>query len=201
MRPTVLTLACLTIIGLAGCGGERCGSCTADDAKTHAGHGKSDACAVPAALVATLQPTQGNQTKGTVRFTQVEGGVKIVADVEGLAPNGTHAIHIHEFGDMGTADGSGAGGHYNPGNHPHGGPDSEHHHAGDLGNLTADATGKVHHEMVAKGLSLCCGAQPIIGRSVIIHAKADDLTSQPAGNAGPRITQGVIGVAKAPAAP
>ena len=166
-----------------------------DDAKGHA-HGKDAACPVPAALVAVMQPTKGNQTAGKVRFTAVDGGVRIVADITGLTPGQKHAIHIHEFGDVSAEDGSAAGGHYNPGGHPHAGPEAAHRHAGDLGNLTADATGAAHYELVAKGLSLCCGAEPVIGRSVIIHAKEDDLTSQPAGNAGPRIAQGVIGASK-----
>jgi len=143
-----------------------------------------------------MLPTKGNSVGGKVRFTDVEGGVRIVADITGLTPNGKHAIHIHEFGDVSAEDGSAAGGHYNPGGHPHGGPESEHRHAGDLGNLTADAAGNAHYELVVKGLGLCCGATPVIGRSVIIHAKEDDLTSQPSGNAGPRIAQGVIGATK-----
>ncbi|MBA3700635.1 MAG: superoxide dismutase family protein [Planctomycetes bacterium] len=154
------------------------------------------ACAMPAALVAVMQPTKGNVAAGTVHFTQVPAGVRIVAKISGLTPGGKHAFHIHEFGDVSAEDGSAAGGHFNPGGHPHGGPESEHHHAGDLGNLTADAAGNAHYELVAKDLSLCCGKMSAIGRSVIIHAKEDDLTSQPSGNAGPRIAQGVIGATK-----
>ena len=196
---TFIGLFTATLMGLAGCCGERCGS---DEAKTVAGAHDRDAgkvtetCPVPAALIAVMQPTKGNQVAGSVRFTDVEGGVRVVADISGLTPSGKHAFHLHEFGDVSAEDGSAAGGHYNPGKHPHGGPEAEHHHAGDLGNLIADATGNAHYEIVVKGLSLCCGAVPVIGRSVIIHAKEDDLTSQPAGNAGPRIAQGVIGASK-----
>lgn len=151
---------------------------------------------MPEALIAVIQPTKGNVTKGVVRFTAVPSGVRIVADITGLTPNTKHAIHIHEFGNTSAEDGSAAGGHYNPDGHMHGGPEAEHRHAGDLGNLSADAAGNAHYELVMKDLSLCCGKASIIGRSIIIHAKEDDLTSQPAGNAGPRIAQGVIGVAK-----
>lgn len=190
---------------LAGCHDHRCTTCGGEmDAKPAHDHGvksddhgtKAETCKAPAALVAVMQPTKGNMTAGKVRFTAVDGGVRIVADITGLTPGAKHAIHIHEFGDISAEDGSAAGGHYNPGGHPHGGPGAEHHHAGDLGNLTADAAGNAHYELVAKGLSLCCGKEPVIGRSVIIHAKEDDLSSQPAGNAGPRITQGVIGATK-----
>ena len=153
-------------------------------------------CKSPAALVAAIHPTKGNTATGVVRFTTVPAGVRIVADISGLTPSAKHAIHIHEFGDVSAEDGSAAGGHYNPGGHTHGGPDAEHRHAGDLGNLSTDAAGNAHYELVVKDLTLCCGKSPVIGRSIIIHAKEDDLTSQPAGNAGPRIAQGVIGVAK-----
>jgi superoxide dismutase, Cu-Zn family len=198
------------LLAFTGCGSDRCEECEKDGhaghgaavADPHAGHGAAsgaaskEACPMPAALVAVMMPTKGNTVGGKVRFTEVAGGVHIIADITGLTPGGKHAFHIHEFGDVSAEDGSAAGGHYNPGGHPHAGPEAEHHHAGDLGNLTADATGNAHYEIVAKGLSLCCGAVPVIGRSVIIHAKEDDLTSQPAGNAGPRIAQGVIGTAK-----
>ena len=188
-----------TLIGLAGCCGDRCASDEAKTAVSGPDHGAAkvtETCPVPAALVAVMQPTKGNQVAGTVRFTAVDAGVRVVADISGLTPSGKHAFHLHEFGDVSAEDGSAAGGHYNPGKHPHGGPDSAHRHAGDLGNLTADATGTAHYDLVIKDLSLCCGAIPVIGRSVIIHAKEDDLTSQPAGNAGPRVAQGVIGASK-----
>lgn len=216
MRLALLAGFIVTSLFLAGCHDHRCTKCGDEmpgDAKAAHDHGakakdpaaaahdhgsakSGDACAMPAALVAVMAPTKGNSVGGKVRFTTVDGGVRIVADITGLTPGGKHAIHIHEFGDVSAEDGSAAGGHYNPGGHPHGGPDSEHHHAGDLGNLTADAAGNAHYELVAKGLSLCCGKMSVIGRSVIIHAKEDDLTSQPAGNAGPRIAQGVIGATK-----
>ena len=40
------------------------------------------------------------------------------------------------------------------------------------------------------------GAHSILGRGVVVHEKADDLKSQPAGNAGGRLAVGVVGVAK-----
>jgi Cu-Zn family superoxide dismutase len=144
--------------------------------------------------VAVLHPTAGNQAKGTVRFTQSGDDVKVVADVEGLMPGQKHAIHIHQFGDCSSADGMSAGGHYNPEGHSHGLPDVEMRHAGDLGNLQADAQGKAHHELTVKNISIAGMKNPIIGRGVIVHAKVDD-GGQPVGNAGARIACGVIGVA------
>jgi Cu-Zn family superoxide dismutase len=144
--------------------------------------------------VAVLAPTKGNEVSGVVTFTMVKSGVLIVADVTGLTP-GAHGFHIHEFGDCSAADGASAGGHFNPHHAQHGAPDSEMRHAGDFGNLDADATGKAHYERVDKVISLE-GADSIIGHAVIVHAKADDLKTQPTGNAGARVACGVIGVAK-----
>lgn len=144
--------------------------------------------------VATLAPTKGNSVSGMVTFTKVEGGVKIVADVTGLTP-GLHGFHIHEFGDCTAPDAASAGGHFNPHHMQHGGPDAAVRHAGDFGNLEADASGKAHYERVDTTISLD-GADSIIGHGVIVHEKADDLKTQPTGNAGARVACGVIGVAK-----
>ncbi len=147
--------------------------------------------------IAVLHPTQGSQASGTVRFTQEgEDSVRVVADLTGLAPNSTHGFHIHEFGDCSSPDASSAGGHFNPGNMPHGGPDSPQHHAGDLGNVTANEQGNVHVEMTLHHVTVGSHPNPILGRSVILHAKADDLKSQPSGDAGGRIACGVIGAMK-----
>jgi len=144
--------------------------------------------------VAVLSSTKGNSVSGTVTFTKVDGGVKVVADVTGLTP-GLHGFHIHEFGDCSAPDATSAGGHFNPHHMEHGGPDATSHHAGDLGNLEADASGKAHYELMDKTLSLD-GADSIVGRGVIVHEKADDMKTQPTGNAGARVACGAIGVAK-----
>ena len=143
--------------------------------------------------VAVLGAASGSQVKGTVRFTQEGKSVKVVAHVEGLTAGQKHAIHIHEFGDCSAADGASAGSHYNPEKHPHGLPDAKEKHAGDLGNLEADASGKAHHEITVQNIMIAGRNNPIIGRAVIVHAKADD-GSQPTGNAGGRIACGVIGI-------
>lgn len=146
------------------------------------------------AAVAVLIPTVGNAVTGVVRFTQVDGGVRVVADVSGLKP-GTHGFHIHEFGDISAADGMSAGGHLNPGHAKHGAPDAAERHEGDLGNLKADDNGHASADYIDTVISLN-GPTSIIGRGVIVHADADDLKSQPVGNAGKRVAAGVIGVAK-----
>lgn len=140
---------------------------------------------------ATTQPTNNNVT-GTVTFTVDGDHLKFVADIDGLAPNTEHGFHIHDKGDLSAADLSSAGGHFNPTKEHHGGPDAEHHHAGDLGNLKADDKGHAHLEGTVMHATLGSGDTSIVGRSVIIHAKPDDLKSDPSGNSGARIGGGVI---------
>lgn len=144
--------------------------------------------------VAELHPASGSKVAGMVTFTKVDGGVKIVADVTGLKP-GEHGFHVHEFGDCSSPDATSAGGHFNPGHMQHGAPDATIRHAGDFGNLVADASGKAHYERVDTVISLD-RADSIVGYAVIVHEKVDDLKTQPTGNAGARVACGVIGVAK-----
>ncbi|MCB1119554.1 MAG: superoxide dismutase family protein [Chlamydiia bacterium] len=140
--------------------------------------------------VAYVHPTEGNEAHGRVTFDQVDGGVQVTADIEGLMP-GKHGFHIHEHGDCSAPDASSAGGHFNPTNKPHGGPESQEHHVGDLGNLEADAEGRAHFEFASEELELN-GPNSIIGKSVIVHADEDDLTTQPTGNSGARVGCGTI---------
>jgi Cu-Zn family superoxide dismutase len=161
-------------------------------ADEHAAHAMPAPAVTAAAAV--LLPTQGNEVRGTVRFTKVTDGVRVVADVAGLKP-GKHGFHVHEFGDATSADGSAAGGHFNPGHQSHGAPNAAQRHAGDLGNLEADASGHAALDYVDPVLALD-GPNSIVGRGLIVHADADDLVSQPTGNAGKRVACGVIGLAK-----
>ena len=143
--------------------------------------------------IAVLHSSSGSQVMGTVTFTQMGDTVQVIADVTGLTP-GKHGFHIHEFGDCSAADASSAGGHFNPMKKPHGAPDAPERHAGDMGNLEADSTGKAHLELKDNMLKLS-GENSILGHGVIVHEKVDDW-SQPVGNAGGRLACGVIGIAK-----
>jgi Cu-Zn family superoxide dismutase len=117
---------------------------------------------------------------------------------------GGHGFHIHESGsceDMGKA----AGGHYNPAHASHGealksGVDKAH--AGDMGNIVADAKGQATLSIVLPGVTVSNSKTAVAGRSVVIHEKIDDF-SQPTGNAGGRIACGIIGIMtpQAPATP
>jgi len=171
-------LTVVVVLTLAGCGG---------------GEGHKSASTTTKAI-AVLNPTEGNTVQGVVSFTKTDKGIHIQAGIEGLAP-GLHGFHIHEYGDCSSPDAASAGGHFNPGKMPHGAPNAEKHHAGDLGNIGADGAGAARLEVVAKGISFD-GADSIIGRAMIVHASPDDFTTQPTGNAGARIACGVIGLAK-----
>jgi Cu-Zn family superoxide dismutase len=141
--------------------------------------------------VAALSPASGSQAGGTVSFRTIPGGVHMDAALAGL-PQGEHGFHIHEAGDCSAADASSAKGHFNPFNKPHGGYAHGEHHAGDMPNLTADASGKAVLSVDLPGLVIGAGETNILGRSVVIHVDPDDYKSQPAGNSGKRIACGVI---------
>lgn len=99
--------------------------------------------------------------------------VEITGEVAGLTP-GEHGFHIHEFGDASAPDARSAGDHFNPAKMPHGSPIDEKRRVGDFGNIKADQTGRA----VVKIIRLS-GPRSIVGRSVVVHAGADDLKSQP----------------------
>jgi Cu-Zn family superoxide dismutase len=108
------------------------------------------------------------------------------------APPGTHGLHLHEKGDCSAADATSAGGHFNPTSMPHAGPMDAQHHAGDLGNIEIKADGTGHLEIFSEMLTVSAGPNSVVGRSVVFHEKADDLKTQPTGNAGGRLGCGVI---------
>ncbi|HJT46424.1 MAG TPA: superoxide dismutase family protein [Chthoniobacterales bacterium] len=139
--------------------------------------------------VAQIGSSSNSKVTGTVSFTKVGDEVQVVADVQNLTP-GKHGFHIHEKGDCSAPDASSAGAHFNPTMKHHGGPMTADHHTGDLGNIEADSTGKAHLDWKGK-LSLS-GADSIIGKSIVVHEKEDDLKTDPSGNSGARIGCGVI---------
>ena len=146
----------------------------------------------PKHATATMAGTaKFKSVKGTVEFKETDDGIEVTANIEGLK-KGVHGFHIHEKGDCSAPDGKSAGGHFNPGGHKHGAPDAAEHHEGDLGNITAEKDGKGTATLTIKGVTLGDGDTSIVGKGFIIHAKADDLKSQPVGNAGDRVACGVI---------
>ncbi len=145
---------------------------------------------VGARAVAEMAPTEGNSVSGTVVFMQGDDGLQVSVDLTGLEAGTSHGFHVHETGDCSAADGTSAGGHYNPEGHDHALPDAATRHAGDMGNVTADDDGKVQTTLEFSNITIG-GPNPIEGRAVILHASPDD-GGQPTGNAGARIACGVI---------
>ncbi|MGH7170507.1 MAG: superoxide dismutase family protein [Gemmataceae bacterium] len=154
---------------------------------------KEEEKAGPKNAVAVVHGFGESHVKGVVHFMATADGVVIRGTITGLTP-GKHGFHIHQFGDVSSADPKCHGGHFNPEKKKHGGPHTAERHVGDLGNISADADGKATINMTDKHIALS-GSHSIVGRAVIIHAKADDLKSQPSGDAGPRVAGGVVGLA------
>lgn len=151
----------------------------------------------PKTVTATLNPKSDSNVSGSVTFEEVNGVVNMTAKMSGLEP-GVHAIHLHESADCSAPDGTSAGGHWNPTAQPHGKwGDANGYHKGDIGNFTADADGNATVTFSTDEWCISCDdpTKNIIGKGVIVHAGADDYTSQPSGAAGARVScAGIIEV-------
>ncbi len=158
--------------------------------KSHDHDHAHDAPPLPTKAVCVLVPTKGNDVHGIVAFSETKSGTELSGEVRGLTP-GKHGFHIHEFGDLRSDDGASAGAHYDPHGHKHGGLDDKERHIGDLGNITANQSGVASVKMTVRDLKV----HFVLGRSLVVHAKEDDLKTQPSGDSGARIAVGVIGVA------
>ena len=144
---------------------------------------------VVATALVDLFPTEGSEVNGSVTFEETNGRVKMTAEVSGLAP-GKHGFHIHEIGDCSSPDASSAEGHWNPGNTQHGAPDSPTHHAGDLGNIEADAEGNASFQMTVDFITLSEGPNSVNSKAVIVEADEDKF--DPSRSDGARLACGVI---------
>ena len=144
---------------------------------------------------ADLVNAQG-ATVGHAKLSATSGGVKISVEASQLTP-GDHGIHIHNVGKCEGPAFTTAGGHFNPTSAHHGTHNAADPkpHLGDLPNLTIDAKGKGKLSFVVSGATLDPGANSLFhdgGTALVIHAKADDLMSDPSGNSGDRVACGVI---------
>ncbi len=141
---------------------------------------------------APIHPASGSTTRGTAIFIREGESVTLQISLEG-APPGDHAVHLHETGDCSAPDATSAGAHWNPGGHNHGRWGTAPFHLGDIGNITVDQDGRGSLLLTTEAWSVGSGAEnDVLGRAVIVHAAADDFTTQPTGAAGGRIGCGVI---------
>jgi len=147
----------------------------------------------PKAARAELKDAQGKAV-ATAKLKQLKNGVRISLAATGL-PAGVHAFHIHAVGKCEAPDFKSAGGHFNPEGKKHGLKNPEGPHAGDMPNITVDAKGKGKATAVNARVTLGEGANSLFhegGTAIVIHEKADDDMTDPAGNAGNRIACGVV---------
>lgn len=202
MRSTFVLMGLLTLSLLTACGGHD------DHGYDHGDTDQPSPFATVSKAVGVLAPTEETSpegVRGTVTFTQTKHGLLIDAKVTGLRPNSKHALRVHEWGDVSDADAATAtGGLYDPeGKGTHGLPTvhshGDHSHgftggsAAGLGNLQADAQGNAVYSETYENITLT-GNNALLGRAIVICLNEDDGT-EPDGNAGAVIAQGVIGIA------
>ncbi|HLS31408.1 MAG TPA: superoxide dismutase family protein [Flavobacteriaceae bacterium] len=141
-----------------------------------------------------MSSKSNSNVKGEVTFTEEDGVVKMEAKFSGLKP-GTHAIHLHETADCSSDDGTSSGGHWNPTDERHGKwGDSDGYHKGDIGNFEADKDGNGTVTFETDEWCIGCDddTKNIIGTAVVVHEGEDDFESQPAGDAGARVSCGEV---------
>ncbi|XP_060175296.1 superoxide dismutase [Cu-Zn], chloroplastic-like isoform X1 [Lycium barbarum] len=139
-----------------------------------------------------------SNVQGVVTFTQEnDGPTTVKVRLTGLTP-GLHGFHLHEYGDV-TNGCMSTGAHFNPTSKTHGSPGDETRHAGDLGNIEANADGIAEATIIDNQIPLT-GPNSVVGRALVVHELEDDLgkggqeLSLATGNAGGRLACGVVGL-------
>jgi len=179
---TLLTLFTITVVSI-GC----------EKAQQHTGVLTPD---TPIQANAMIGASNDSGVTGTAVFTQNEDQITLMIEIMGASP-GLHAVHIHANGDCSAPDGSSAGGHWNPTGVAHGKWGEGEFHLGDIGNITVGEDGTGSISLTTDLWEIGTGSDvDVVGKGIIVHAGADDFTSQPSGAAGMRIGCGVIVLAE-----
>jgi Cu-Zn family superoxide dismutase len=196
MRFTAMTGAVAFATALAACSG---GTDTANDTETDAIYGNEPVNGMAAGnmmmaggtAVAMLKTADGADA-GTATVTGADGGLHVTVNATGL-PEGTHGVHIHMTGQCEGPTFASAGGHWNPTDAHHGvdNLESPKPHMGDLPNMEVGGDGTGALDATIEGATMA-GLMDADGAAFVVHAKADDLKSDPSGNSGDRIACGVF---------
>lgn len=196
MKKSIILLTTLAMVGLSSCNDTNKKNEDPDGAMTEDVTDMDDRTVEQEqrSVEFKLEPKSDSKASGKVSFTEQNGMVTLSAKISGLEP-GTHAIHIHEKADCSAPDGKSAGGHWNPTFEEHGKwGDDDGYHKGDIGNFEADDDGNGTVTMTTDEWCIGCDDETknILGKSIIVHQGADDFITQPAGDAGARVSCGGI---------
>jgi Cu-Zn family superoxide dismutase len=191
MRTSLTSLAGLFV--LQACGGDKAAgdSAAAHDSAAARTPARTDSATRAAEATVPVKDAAGRDL-GTLTLSDTPQGIMVMGQLTGLVP-GEHGVHIHMTGQC-QAPFTTAGGHWNPTNKQHGSQNPQGPHLGDMANITVGADSSVSVHLTSAGGTLR-GDNALLdtdGASIVVHAKADDLKTDPSGNSGDRVACGVV---------
>lgn len=195
MKKLVLLFSATMIFAFIGCkDGKKDTDEINDLTETEIDSSTQEVKEVPTIISVVMEPKSDSGIYGEAYFAEENGVVRMDAKFGGMKP-GKHAIHLHEKADCSAADGTSAGGHWNPTHEKHGKwGAAEGYHKGDIGNFEVNDDGSGQITFETDQWCIGCGDEKkdIIGKSIIVHEGVDDYVSQPTGNAGGRVACGGV---------